>query len=76
MHEQQRVWTEGEQLRVKDCEQEVMRKIAERKRLGLAKYGVSVADSPQTRMEFLQHAQDEAMDLAIYLERLMQEETC
>ena len=54
-----------------DCEAEVIRKIRERKALGMQKYGVSVSASKQTHREFLQHAQDEAMDLAIYLQRLM-----
>lgn len=60
---------------MKDCEDEVIRKIRERKEVGLRKYNVSVADSTESRVAFLQHAQDEAMDLAIYLERLIQEDT-
>lgn len=60
---------------MKDCEDEVIRKIRERKEVGLRKYNVSVADSKESRVAFLQHAQDEAMDLAIYLERLIQEDT-
>jgi class 3 adenylate cyclase len=38
---------------------------------GLAKYGVSVSDNPLTPREWLQHAKEEALDLATYLERLI-----
>lgn len=38
---------------------------------GLTKYGVSVSDNPLTPREWLQHAKEEALDLATYLERLI-----
>lgn len=41
---------------------------------GLAKYGVSVSDNPLSRREWLQHALEEALDLAVYLRRLIEEE--
>ena len=47
--------------------------IAKRQQLGLAKYGVAVADNPLTEEQWLQHAYEEALDLAIYLKRLMVE---
>ena len=34
---------------------------------GLRKYGVALADAPLTRRERLQHALEEALDLAAYL---------
>ena len=35
---------------------------------------MTVADNPLTRKQWLTHAQEEAMDLAVYLEKLIQEE--
>ncbi len=40
----------------------------------MRKYGVSVGDSPLSRREWLQHAQEEALDLAVYLQRLIEME--
>ncbi len=55
-------------------EDSVARKIQRRAELGLQKYGVTVERTDLTRLQWLQHAQDEAMDLAVYLERLIQDE--
>ena len=38
--------------------------IAARQRIGIAKYGVTVEQSPD---DMLQHAYEEALDLAVYL---------
>lgn len=38
---------------------------------GVIKYGVSVTNNPLTPREWLQHAKEEALDLATYLERLI-----
>lgn len=48
--------------------------IARRQQLGLAKYGVSVEGNPLSRRQWLQHAYEEALDMAIYLRRLIDEE--
>lgn len=53
-------------------EQLVARDMADRQRQGIAKYGVSVADNELTRSEWLQHAYEEALDLAVYLKRLIE----
>ena len=45
-------------------EQLVCDDIAARQRLGILKYGRTVAESPD---DMLQHAYEEALDLAIYL---------
>lgn len=50
----------------------VRQKMATRARLGLNKYGVTTERTDLTRLQWLQHAQDEAMDLAVYLEKLIQ----
>jgi hypothetical protein len=39
--------------------------------VGFRKYGVSVPQSPLTRVQWLQHAKEEALDLAVYLQRLI-----
>jgi hypothetical protein len=52
----------------------VRAKLSARAALGLGKYGVTLADAGLTRLAALQHAQDEAMDLANYLEVLIQQE--
>ena len=38
---------------------------------GVIKYGVSVTNNPLTPREWIQHAKEEALDLATYLERLI-----
>jgi hypothetical protein len=58
---------------MKDTEQEVCKNILDRQQLGLKKYGRTVAGNPLTERQWLQHAFEEALDLSIYLKRLMQE---
>ena len=55
-------------------EDTVITKIAERAEMGLSKYGVTMERDDLSRLEWLQHAQEEAMDLAVYLQRLIEEE--
>ena len=45
--------------------------LARRAEVGLAKYGTTVADNPLTHEQWLRHAYEEALDLAVYLRRLM-----
>lgn len=52
----------------------VSQKLQERAAIGLAKYGVTMERGDLTRLEWLRHAQEEALDLAVYLERLIQDE--
>lgn len=53
----------------------VIAKITRRRALGAQKYGTTMERTDLTRAQWLQHAQEEAMDLAIYLEKIIQEET-
>lgn len=53
------------------AEEKVIAKIRARRAIGLAKYKVGVERDDLAPAQWLQHAQEEAMDLAIYLERLM-----
>lgn len=57
-----------------DIEQAVIGKIVVRAHAGRKKYGQSMERKDLTRKQWLQHAQEEAMDLAIYLERLIRDE--
>lgn len=58
----------------KNIEESVISKIRDRQDRGLSKYGVSMERKDLTRLAWLKHAQEEAMDLAVYLEKLIQEE--
>lgn len=49
--------------------------LTQRSAVGVAKYGTTVAASPLTRAQWLRHAQEEALDLAVYLQRLIDMET-
>lgn len=49
----------------------VIEKILERERRGWAKYGVTTERTDLDRRAWLEHAQEEALDLAIYLEKLI-----
>ena len=45
-----------------------------RANVGMKKYGISVADRPLSRRQWLQHAKEEALDMAVYLQRLIEME--
>lgn len=54
-------------------EDAVAEKLLKRAEVGLAKYGVTMERTDLSRLDWLIHAQEEAMDLAVYLERLIQD---
>ena len=54
-------------------EDEVCKKIQERARIGKRKYGVTMEDEQLPVLNWLIHAQEEAMDLAIYLQKLIEQ---
>lgn len=56
-----------------DTETLVCADIIERQMLGVKKYGSTVANTQLTHKAWLQHGYEEALDLAIYLKRAMQE---
>jgi len=39
---------------------------------GVEKYGVHVGDNPLTHGQWLRHAYEEALDMAVYLKRAME----
>lgn len=45
-----------------------------RSEAGQNKYGTTLEDNKLSRLQWLRHAQEEAMDLALYLEKLIREE--
>jgi len=49
----------------------VTQKMLQRAEIGLSKYGVTTERGDLSEREWLVHAQEEAMDLAIYLQRLI-----
>lgn len=57
-----------------ECEESVIRKIRQRRDVGRLKYGTSMERTDLTRLDWLRHAQEEAIDFAIYLEKLIQTE--
>ena len=54
-------------------EAKVCADIARRQQVGLKKYGMTVQENSGTRRYWIQHAYEEALDLAVYLRRLMDE---
>lgn len=50
---------------------EVITDLIHREKMGMKKYGTTVDDAGLTSTEWIQHAYEEALDLAIYLKRLM-----
>ena len=51
--------------------QTVRQKLADRAEFGMMKYGVSTERTDLSAKQWLIHAQEEAMDLAVYLQRLI-----
>lgn len=51
----------------------VCKDIADRQKLGMNKYKVSVIDNPLDLREWLEHAYQECLDQAVYLRRAMEE---
>tara|TARA_R100000908_G_scaffold57181_1_gene32869 strand:- start:1614 stop:1952 length:339 start_codon:yes stop_codon:yes gene_type:complete len=53
-------------------EDEVCEKIQGRAAVGKEKYGVTMETAPLTTLEWLTHAQEEAMDLSVYLQKIIE----
>ena len=54
-------------------EDDVCQQIQDRAKVGLNKYGTTMERTDLSTMEWLEHAKQEAMDLVIYLERIIQD---
>jgi hypothetical protein len=53
----------------------VIKQFKQRSEVGINKYGVTLDREDLDRLQWLQHAQEEAMDLILYLEKLKQYES-
>jgi hypothetical protein len=51
----------------------VMARFKERSDVGIRKYNTTLERTDLSTLQWIQHAQDEAMDFVLYLERLKQE---
>lgn len=51
----------------------VLKRFNERSKVGISKYSTTLERTDLSTLEWLTHAQDEAMDFVLYLERLKQE---
>lgn len=56
---------------MKTIEERVIAKIRKRRAAGKKKYGVTMERTDLTSLDWIRHAQEEAMDLAIYLEKMI-----
>ena len=53
-------------------EEQVCFKILKRSEVGKKKYGTTMERNDLTKLEWLKHAQEEAMDIAVYLQKLIE----
>jgi hypothetical protein len=53
----------------------VIEQFKQRSNVGINKYGTTLDRDDLTRLEWLNHAQQEAMDMILYLEKLKQYDT-
>lgn len=51
----------------------VLKRFNERSKVGIDKYSTTLERNDLSTLEWLTHAQDEALDFVLYLERLKQE---
>lgn len=52
-------------------EEQVCYKLIKRSEVGKKKYGTTMERTDLSELDWLKHAQEEAMDLAVYLEKLI-----
>jgi len=54
-----------------EIEEKVIEKIRQRAELGLNKYNTTMERTDLTLKEWINHAMEEAMDLSVYLQRIL-----
>lgn len=59
--------------RNKIVEERIIKEIRERREKGIAKYGVGMERTDLELRDWLQHAKEEALDFAIYLEKCIEQ---
>jgi histidinol dehydrogenase len=62
-----------EQMKVDRIVIQVLNQIADRSERGLEKYGTNLERTDLETLDWIQHAQEEAMDLCLYLERIKEQ---
>tara|TARA_R100000231_G_scaffold98004_1_gene73184 strand:- start:208 stop:396 length:189 start_codon:yes stop_codon:yes gene_type:complete len=58
-------------MKMSKIEDEVCRKIKARSEVGKKKYGVTMEEEVLSIQEWLKHLQEELMDAAVYVEKLL-----
>jgi hypothetical protein len=51
--------------------QQVINRMHQRSQIGIKKYGVTMLRDDVSTIEWLRHAQEEALDFAVYIERVI-----
>lgn len=65
---------DGYKEKVKDTIVEsVINQFKQRSKIGIAKYGVTLDRTDLSTLDWINHAQEEAMDFCLYLEKIKQE---
>jgi hypothetical protein len=64
---------EGNENQPIEVEEQVVAMIRERRNLGREKYQTTMERTDLNELDWLRHAQEEALDLAIYLQRLIRD---
>lgn len=62
-----------EELEITGTEARVCLMIAQRQKLGIKKYGTTVEGNPLSLRQWLQHALEESLDMAIYIQRAIEQ---
>lgn len=67
-------WTKNttEDVKTDSVVESVISRFKERSTVGIHKYNTTLEDSTESFKAFLNHAQEEAMDFCLYLEKLKQ----
>lgn len=60
-------------MKATGTEAQVIADITQRQQLGIIKYRTTVAENPLDLKQWLQHGYEEALDLAIYLKRAIEQ---
>ena len=70
--EQRWTKTSTEDIKTDSVVESVISRFKERSAVGIDKYNTTLEDSTESFKAFLNHAQEEAMDFCLYLEKLKQ----
>ena len=68
------LWTTNDTIQKDSIVEAVVKKFQDRSNVGIKKYGTTLDRTDLSKLDWISHAQEEAMDLILYLERLKNEE--